>query len=127
MLLFIACSASKKSGEIVIIDNLSISGTIYVNDSMNVVQDYTLYAIYDGQITIQGPTKNANSKTIQFDSIKIGVPQGHENGFVKFRVKVSGLKETRTWICYGETLDTFKVNQKFFSNVKISAQSCVYN
>lgn len=126
--LFIACSTrTGNKEEIIIVDTLKVSGTIYVHDSIQVVQDYTLYAIYDGQVTIQGPTNSASSKTIQFDSIKIGIPQGHENGVVKFRVKVNGLKETRTWMCYGETPDTFKVNQKVFSNVIINAQSCAYN
>lgn len=127
-LILLACSPSrKKTEEITIVDTLKVSGTIYVHDSMNIVQNYTLYGIYNGKIDIQGETRSANNKTIAFDSIKIGIPQGYENGYVKFKVKVNGIKETRTWICYGSTPDTFKVSNKVFNNVIIRANSCVYN
>ncbi|MCS7244702.1 MAG: hypothetical protein N2504_06475 [candidate division WOR-3 bacterium] len=127
-LILLACNPSRdKTEEIVIVDTLKVSGTIYVNDSMNIVQNYTLYGIYNGRVNIQGETRSSNSKVIVFDSIKIGIPQGYENGYLKFQVKVNGIKETRTWICYGSTPDTFKVSNKVFSNVIIYANSCVYN
>jgi len=128
ILLLIACSSrSKGSEEIVIVDTLKVSGTINVDNSMETVQNYTIYAIYDGNITIQGPTLNSSSKTIQFDSLKIGIPSGHENGYVKFRAKVNGKKENRTYICNGETPDKFEVNQKVFTDIIINANNCAYN
>ncbi len=127
-IILIACSSSpKKSREIIIIDSLKVSGKIYVSDSMQTVQNWTLYANYDGNLTISGPTINSNSKTITFDTIKIGIPSGHENGIIKFSVKVNGIKETRSYFCLGQTPDTFKANLKVFENVEIYANSCAYN
>ncbi len=126
--LFIACSSdsSDKSEEIVIVDTLIVSGTIQVDASMDQVQRYTIYAIYDGQTGVQGPTNNASSHTIQFDSVKIGIPQGHENGYVKFEAKVLGTKGTRNYTCKGSS-DTFSVSLKFIQNVLINANSCYHN
>ncbi len=128
MLLFIACSGSSsdKNGDIVIVDTLIVSGVIQVDTSMAQVQKYTIYAIYDGQVGVQGPTNNASSHTIQFDSVKIGIPEGHENGYVKFEAKVLGKKEARNYTCKGSS-DTFSVNLKFIQNVLINANSCYYN
>jgi hypothetical protein len=127
-IILIACSSSpKKSEEIIIVDSLKVSGKIYVDSSMQTVQNWTLYATYDGKIAISGPTINSNSKTITFDTIKIGIPSGHENGIIKFSVKVNGIKETRSYFCSGQTPDTFKANLKVFENVEIYANSCAYN
>jgi hypothetical protein len=126
--ILIACSSSpKKSEEIIIVDSLKVSGKIYVSDSMQIVQNWTLYANYDGKLTISGPTINSNSKTITFDTIKIGIPSGHENDIINFSVKVNGIKETRSYFCLGQTPDTFKANLKVFENVEIYANSCAYN
>mgnify|MGYP006969323249 CR=1 FL=1 len=127
-IILIACSSSpKKSEEIIIADSLKVSGKIYIDSSMQTVQNWTLYATYDGNLTISGPTINSNSKTITFDTIKIGIPSGHENGIIRFSVKVNGIKETRSYFCSGQTPDTFKANLKVFQNVEIYANSCAYN
>mgnify|MGYP000001417174 CR=1 FL=1 len=127
-IIFLACSSSpKKSEEIVIVDSLKVSGKIYVDTSMETVQNWTLYATYDGKITINGPTINSSSKTIIFDTIKIGIPSGYENGIAKFSVKVNGTRGTRSYFCSGGTPDTFKVNLKVFENVEIYANSCAHN
>jgi hypothetical protein len=129
-IVLIACSSAPESPESekpVIVDSLKVSGKIYVDSSMQTVQNWTLYATYDGKITIIGPTINSNSKTITFDTIKIGIPSGHENGIIKFSVKVNGIKETRSYFCSGQTPDTFKANLKVFENVEIYANSCAYN
>ncbi|MEO0224858.1 MAG: hypothetical protein ABIL76_07205 [candidate division WOR-3 bacterium] len=127
-IILIACSSGpKKSEEIIIVDSLKVSGKIYVDSSMQTVQNWTIYATYDGNLTISGPTKSSNSKVITFDTIKIGIPSGHENGIVKFSVKVNGIKETRSYFCQGQTPDTFKVNLKVFQNVEIYANNCAYN
>mgnify|MGYP001773374729 CR=1 FL=1 len=127
-IILIACSSgTKKSEEIIIVDSLKVSGKIFVDSSMQTVQNWTIYATYDGNLTISGPTISSNSKTITFDTIKIGIPSGHENGIVKFSVKVNGIKETRSYFCQGQTPDTFKVNLKVFQNVEIYANNCAYN
>jgi hypothetical protein len=123
----IACSSAPESEKPVTVDSLKVSGKIYVDSSMQTVQNWTLYATYDGKLTISGPTINSNSKTITFDTIKIGIPGGHENGIIKFSVKVNGIKETRSYFCSGQTPDTFKANLKVFENVEIYANSCAYN
>jgi len=126
-IVLIACSSAPEGEKYVIVDSLKVSGKIYVSDSMQTVQNWTLYANYDGKLTISGPTINSNSKTITFDTIKIVIPSGHENGIIKFFVKVNGIKETRSYFCSGQTPDTFKANLKVFENVEIYANSCAYN
>jgi len=83
-IVLIACSSAPEGEKYVIVDSLKVSGKIYVSDSMQTVQNWTLYANYDGKLTISGPTINSNSKTITFDTIKIGIPSGHENSFKSF-------------------------------------------
>jgi hypothetical protein len=126
-IVLIACSSAPEGEKYVIVDSLKVSGKIYVSDSMQTVQNWTLYANYDGKLTISGPTINSNSKTITFDTIKIGIPSGHENGIIKFSVKVNGTKGTRSYFCLGQTPDTFKANLKVFENVEIYANDCRHN
>ena len=121
-IVLIAFSSAPEGEKYVIVDSLKVSGKIYVSDSMQTVQNWTLYANYDGKLTISGPT--INSKTITFNTIKIGIPSGHENGIIKFSVKVNGIKETRSYFCLGQTPDTFKANLKVFENVEIYANDC---
>ena len=126
-IVLIACSSAPEGEKYVIVDSLKVSEKIYVSDSMQTVQNWTLYANYDGKLTISGPTINSNSKTITFDTIKIGIPSGHENDIINFSVKVNGTKGTLSYFCLGQTPDTFKANLKVFENVEIYANSCAYN
>ena len=126
-IVLIACLSVPQGEKYVIVDSLKVSGKIYVSDSMQIVQNWTLYANYDGKLTISGPTINSNSKTITFDTIKIGIPSGHENDIINFSVKVSGTKGTLSYFCLGQTPDTFKANLKVFENVEIYANDCRRN